>query len=91
MKLKKRIKEASEFQNIVSETLDRLLWVESFAKDGHIRRMADDLMGDVDDINDKIGDYKMYLEDVNEEMESKRARLNNDIDRDIEEAVDCFS
>ena len=91
MKIKKRIKEASEFQNIVSETLDRLTWAESFAKDGHIRRMADDLMGDVDDINDKIGDYKMYLEDVNEEMESKRARLNNDIDRDIEEAVDCFS
>ena len=87
MKIKKRIKEASEFQNLVSETLDRLMWAESFAKDGRIRRMADDLMGDVDSINDKISDYKMYLEDVNEEMEAKRARLNNE----IEEAVDCFS
>ena len=91
MKIKKRIKEATEFQNIVSETLDRLMWAESFAKDGRIRSMADNLMGDVDDINDKIEDYKMYLEDVRMEMEEKRARLNNNIDRDIEEAVNCFS
>lgn len=91
MKLKKRIKEINEMSNVLNDIIDRLMWVESFAEDGHIRQFADELLGDADHINDKVENYKTYLEDVRDEIKDKKKRYKEDIEITTKEAVECFA
>ena len=91
MKLKKRVKEVNEMSNVLNDIMDSLMWVESFANDARIKQFADELIGDVDHINDKVENYKIYLEDVRDEIKEKKKRYKQDIEYTTEEAVECFA
>lgn len=91
MKLKKRVKEVNEMSNVLNDVMEKLMWVESFANDARIKQFADELIGDVDHVNDKVENYKMYLEDVRDEIKEKKKRYKQDIEYTTEEAVECFA
>ena len=53
--------------------------------------MAEELLGDVEHVKERIDNYKMYLEDVNEEYKCRKGRLMNNIKKDLDEAVECYA
>jgi len=91
MKIKKRIKEIGVFEDTLKETVDRLSQTGSFVKDARLKEMAEELLGDVEHVKERIDSYKMYLEDVNEEYKCRKGRLMNNIKKDLDEAVECYA
>lgn len=91
MKIKKRIKEIGVFEDTLKETVDRLSQTGSFVKDARLKEMAEELLGDVVHVKERIDSYKMYLEDVNEEYKCRKGRLMNNIKKDLDEAVECYA
>ena len=91
MKIKKRIKEIGVFEDTLKETVARLSQTGSFVKDARLKEMAEELLGDVEHVKERIDNYKMYLEDVNEEYKCRKGRLMNNIKKDLDEAVECYA
>ncbi len=91
MKIKKRIKEIGEFQDILKETVYCLEQTGSLLKDTRLKQMTEELLGDVEHVKEKVDDYKMYIEDVNEEYKCKKGRLKINIKKDLDEAVECYA
>ena len=91
MKIKKRIKEIGVFEDTLKETVDRLSQTGSLVKDARLKEMAEELLGDVEHVKERIDSYKMYLEDVNEEYKCRKGRLMNNIKKDLDEAVECYA